>query len=68
MSKDVEKAALSYRVPAGLKQALQNLADADRRKLGPYIQLVLEPTSNRSARKARSDEGRQRHCCPQSFP
>jgi|RhiMetdeSRZDD1v2_1073273.scaffolds.fasta_scaffold209861_3 predicted DNA-binding protein len=42
MSKDVEKAALSYRVPAGLKQALQNLADADRRKLGPYIQLVLE--------------------------
>jgi hypothetical protein len=42
MSKEVEKAAPSYRVPADLKQAIQNLADADRRKLGPCIQLVLE--------------------------
>jgi len=42
MSKDVEQAALSYRVPAGLKQALQELADADRRRLGPYIRLTLE--------------------------
>jgi predicted transcriptional regulator len=42
MSKDVEQAALSYRVPAGLKQALQELADADRRSLGPNIKLTLE--------------------------
>jgi predicted DNA-binding protein len=42
MSKDVEQAALSYRVPAGLKQALQELADAHRRRLGPYIRLTLE--------------------------
>jgi hypothetical protein len=39
---DEEKAALSYLVPKSLKEALQELADADRRKLGPYIQLVLE--------------------------
>ncbi len=25
-----------------LKAALQKLADADKRKLGPYIQIVLE--------------------------
>lgn len=37
-----EKASLSYIVPAALKAELQKLADADRRKLGPYIQLVLE--------------------------
>jgi predicted DNA-binding protein len=42
MSKEVEQAALSYRVPASLKQALQALADADRRRLGPYIRLALE--------------------------
>jgi hypothetical protein len=35
-------AALSYRVPEELKAELQKLADADRRKLGQYIQLVLE--------------------------
>jgi hypothetical protein len=41
---DIEKAKapLSYLVPASLKQALQDLADADRRKLGPYIRLALE--------------------------
>jgi hypothetical protein len=33
---------LSYQVPAPLKVKLQKLADADRRKLGPYIQIVLE--------------------------
>jgi len=42
MKQDVDKAALSYQVPASLKQALQDLADADRRKLGPYIRLALE--------------------------
>jgi predicted DNA-binding protein len=35
-------APLSYRIPAHLKEELQKLADADRRKLGPYIQIVLE--------------------------
>jgi predicted DNA-binding protein len=35
-------APLSYRIPAELKEGLQKLADADRRKRGPYIQLVLE--------------------------
>jgi len=37
-----ETEVLSYRVPKGLKAELQKLADADRRKLGPYILLVLE--------------------------
>jgi len=35
-------ASLSYRVPAELKDALQKLADADKRKLGAYVQIVLE--------------------------
>ena len=35
-------APLNYRIPAELKDGLQKLADADRQKLGPYIQLVLE--------------------------
>lgn len=39
---DAKDAVISYRVPSSLKDALQKLADADRRKLGPYIQLVLE--------------------------
>ena len=38
----IKSAALSYRIPEALKAELQKLADADRRKLGPYIQLVLE--------------------------
>ena len=38
----LKTAALSYRIPAELKEALQRLADADKRKLGPYIQIVLE--------------------------
>lgn len=37
-----EKASLSYIVPATLKADLLKLAEADRRKLGPYIQLALE--------------------------
>jgi hypothetical protein len=35
-------AAISYRIPEQLKADLQKLADADKRKLGPYIQIVLE--------------------------
>ena len=32
---------LSYRVPKELRAELQKLADADKRKLASYIQLVL---------------------------
>ena len=39
MTKD---AVVSYRIPGELKAALQKLADADKRKLGPYIRIVLE--------------------------
>jgi hypothetical protein len=35
-------AVVSYRMPSELKAALQKLADADKRKLGPYIQIILE--------------------------
>jgi len=44
MTKDDElkTESVSYRMPRKLKEALQELADADKRKLGPYIQLVLE--------------------------
>jgi hypothetical protein len=35
-------APLSYRIPAELNEGLQKLAGADRRNLGPYIQLVPE--------------------------
>ena len=35
-------AAISYRIPDQLKADLQKLADADKRKLGPFIQIVLE--------------------------
>jgi hypothetical protein len=35
-------AVLGYRVPQWLKDELQRLADADDRKLGPYVQRVLE--------------------------
>ena len=35
-------AVLGYRVPQWLKDELQQLADADDRKLGPYVQRVLE--------------------------
>lgn len=56
MSKQDEgKAALSYLVPKRLKEELQVLADADRRKLGPYIQLVLEAHVD-----AKKKEGRRK--------
>lgn len=42
MSDEPKGAVISYRVPQSLKDELQKLADADRRKLGPYIQIVLE--------------------------
>jgi len=40
--RDEEKAALSFLVPKSLKEALQELADADRRNLTNYLQVVLE--------------------------
>jgi len=39
---DEEKAALSFLVPKSLKEALQEFADADRRNLTNYLQVVLE--------------------------
>ncbi len=48
MTKD---AVVSYRIPAELKAALQKLADADKRKLGPYIQIVLEEHVERKSSK-----------------
>lgn len=45
----------SQQVPASLKDDLQALADADRRKLGPYIQLVLEAHVD-----AKKKEGRRK--------
>lgn len=42
MADDAKDAVISYRVPQSLKDALLKLAEADRRKLGPYIQIVLE--------------------------
>jgi predicted DNA-binding protein len=37
-----EKVALSFLVPKSLKETLQELADADRRNLTNYLQVVLE--------------------------
>lgn len=37
-----ENEQLSFKIPATLKAELQKLAEADRRKLSPYIQIVLE--------------------------
>lgn len=34
--------AITGRVPAELKAELKKLADADKRKLWPYIQIILE--------------------------
>jgi hypothetical protein len=51
MAKD---AVVSYRIPAELKAALQKLADTDKRKLGPYIQIVLEEHVEQKRGKAAS--------------
>ena len=51
MAKD---AVVSYRIPADLKAALQRLADTDKRKLGPYIQIVLEEHVEQQCGKAAS--------------
>ena len=40
--------------PAELKAALQKLADTDKRKLGPYIQIVLEAHVEQQRGKAAS--------------
>lgn len=56
MSKDdLKDAVLSYRVPAALKADLQKLADADRRKLGAYVQIILEEhvTAKKAAKKGK---------------
>ena len=39
---DDKTEALSFRVPSWLKQALQELSDADRRQLSQYVRLALE--------------------------
>ena len=51
MAKD---AVVSYRIPAELNAALQKLADTDKRKLGPYIQIVLEAHVEQQRGKAAS--------------
>lgn len=51
MAKD---AVVSYRIPGELKAALQKLADTDKRKLGPYIQIVLEEHVEQKRGKASS--------------
>ena len=51
-------ASLSYRVPARLKDALQKLADGDKRKLGAYVQLVLE--EHVAVKKAEGGKARKR--------
>ena len=45
-------ASLSYRVPAKLKEDLQKLADADKRKLSQYIQVALEAHVEQAKKKA----------------
>lgn len=52
-----ETEVLSYRVPKAIKAELQKLADADRRKLGPYILLVLEQHIA-EAKKAQGRKGK----------
>ena len=50
--KGTKEAAMGYRIPQWLKDELQQLADADDRKLGPYVQRVLE--QHVAAKKAES--------------
>jgi predicted DNA-binding protein len=42
MAKSDETAQLSFIVPRRVKEALQELADADRRNLSNYLQVLLE--------------------------
>ena len=42
MPTEPKDAQMAYRIPTSLKNELQKLADTDKRKLGPYVQLVLE--------------------------
>lgn len=53
-----DTAPLSYRIPAQLKEDLKKLADADRRKLGPYLLLVLE--EHVAEQKAAAKKGRSK--------
>jgi|RhiMethySRZTD1v2_1073278.scaffolds.fasta_scaffold671504_4 predicted DNA-binding protein len=52
---DDKTEALSFRVPSWLKQALQELSDADRRQLSQYVRLALERHV-----EAKRKEGRRR--------
>lgn len=36
-----ELVALSFKIPLSLKNALQKLADSDKRKLSPYLAIKL---------------------------
>lgn len=49
---------MAYRIPRWLKDELQALADADRRKLGPYVQLVLEEHVANQKTKRRGSGGK----------
>lgn len=48
--------ALSFRIPSGLKAALQELADTDRRLLSQYVRLALEA----HVEAKRKQEGKKR--------
>jgi hypothetical protein len=37
-----ELVQISFKIPSSLKSELQRLADADRRKLSPYLAIKLE--------------------------
>jgi predicted DNA-binding protein len=61
MPSEPKDAQMAYRIPMSLKNELQNLADADKRKLGPYVQLVLEEhVAAKTAGKTRGKSKRPR--------
>jgi hypothetical protein len=53
-------APISYIIPAELKAELQKLADTDKRKLGPYIRLVLEEHVERKKADAARVAGKRK--------
>ena len=42
---------LHVRIPSDMKEKLQALADADRRKLSDYIRIILEDHINKNSGK-----------------
>lgn len=56
IDRELRTAPLSLRIRPSLKAALQKLADADRRQLAPYIEMVLEAHVNEKA----ADRGKRR--------